>query len=50
MPTINSRDEQMFPKLTPREIEIVSAVVAGYSNKEIADKLSQAGRITHILR
>jgi len=26
--------------LTPRELEIISAIVAGYTNKDIAEKLS----------
>jgi DNA-binding NarL/FixJ family response regulator len=37
------RDEQITPRpfrLTPREREIVAAVVAGFANKEIAQKFA----------
>ena len=41
--TPSIRDEQITPRpfnLTPREREIVAAVVAGYANKEIAQKFA----------
>jgi len=41
--TPSFRDEQAKQKpfgLTPRELEVISTVVAGYSNKEIAQKFS----------
>ena len=39
MPTPGSARKKNFG-LTPRELEVVSAIVAGYTNKDIAEKFN----------
>src|SRR5690606_823637 len=42
--------EPLIEPLTPREMEVLAALAAGYSNKEIADRLdiSEATVKTHV--